>query len=256
LKKLLFIKLFVIVLNVKITVVKPTENFRGMSYSEWVTVWCNWLLSEDPDTYDGGDMLFLRGNVNLKPVGDLEGGPRHLAQKGMYDRTGRSGERIFEGTSIMIPVIVSMLSISDVYEGTKMRTPQQLWYYTNIDIERGAGLWATIMKKEEKRTYRIVENIKDYKVVTPLFKLIVPDTSKLMNKMDIPIMPGLYDTVAAGFFILIRSLPPSTYRINFGGQGIGEYHTNSLYDIVVQGRRRISLKDDSNRIVTFKQSWI
>ena len=74
--------------------------------------------------------------------------------------------------------------------------------------------------------------------------------------MDIPIIPGLYDTVAVGFFILIRSLPPSTYRINFGGQGIGEYHTNSLYDIVVQGRRRISLKDDSNRIVTFKQSWM
>jgi hypothetical protein len=60
------------------------------------------VLSEEPDTYDGGDMLFLIGNVNLKPVGDLEGRPRHLAQKGMYDRTDRSAERIFEGTLIAI----------------------------------------------------------------------------------------------------------------------------------------------------------
>jgi hypothetical protein len=35
----------------KIDVVRPTENFRGMSYSEWTTIWSNWLFSEDPDTY-------------------------------------------------------------------------------------------------------------------------------------------------------------------------------------------------------------
>ena len=52
----------------KIDVVRPTENFRGMSYSEWATIWSNWLFSEDPDTYDGGNILFLRGNVSYKPV--------------------------------------------------------------------------------------------------------------------------------------------------------------------------------------------
>lgn len=239
----------------KIPVVKPTENFRGMSYSEWAKVWCNWLLSEDPDTYSGGDMLFLRGNVNFKPVGNLKDGPRHVAQRGIYDRTGNAGEKIFEGTSIMIAVIVSMLSIGDIYEGTKMRTPQQLWYYSNLDIDRSTSMWASIMKKEDKQPYRIVKDIKNHRVATPLFRLIVPDDSKLMNKIDIPIKPGHYDTVIVGFFILIKSLPPSVYRINFGGQ-IGEYYTNSLYDIVVHGRRRNSLKDDSNRVVTFRQPWV
>src|SRR5215813_5690291 len=150
-----------------------------MSYSQWAIIWCNSLLSEEPDSYDGGDILYLRGNVNLKPVGGLEGGPRHLAQKGIYDRTGRGGERILEGTSVLIPVIVSMLSIGDIYEGTKMRTPQQLWYSSNIDTERGDSMWAIIMKKGEKRIYRIVKNIRNYKVVTPVFRLIVPDNSKL-----------------------------------------------------------------------------
>lgn len=238
----------------KITVVKPTENFRGMSYSEWATVWCNWLLSEMP-AYDGGDMLFLRGNVNLKPVGGPEEGPRHLARKGIYDKTGKSGERILEGTSVLIAVIVSMLSIGDVYEGTKMRTPQQLWYCANVDTERGDLIWASIMKKGEKRAYRIVNDIKNYKVITPVFKLIVPDNSKLINQMDIPMIPGEYNTVTVGYFILIKSLSPSAYRINFGGR-TGEYYTNSLYDIVVGGRRRNSLKDDSARGVNFKQAWI
>jgi hypothetical protein len=238
----------------KTNVVKPSDNFKGMSYSQWATVWCNRLLSEDPDTYDGGDILFLRGNVNLKPIGGLKGGPRHLAQKGMYDRTGRSGERILEGTSVFIPVIVSMLSIGDIYEGTKMRTPQQLWYSSNIDTERGDSMWASIMKQGEIRAYRIVKNIREYKVVSPVFRLIVPGNSKLMNKIDTPMLPGEYQTVTVGYFILIKSLQPSTYRINFGGR-TGEYYTNSLYDIVVDGRRKNSLKDDSDSVVNFKQAW-
>jgi hypothetical protein len=240
----------------RINVVRPNENFRGMSYSEWVTAWSNWLLSEDPDSYDGTDMLFLRGNVNYKSVGDSEAEPRHIDPRGIYDRTGQSGERIFEGTSIFIPVIVSMFSIGDIYEGTKIKTPQQLRYITNIDTDRSGSMWATIMKKGERRAYKIVDNIKDYRVATPLFKLIVPENSFLMDKTDVPTKPGIYDTVSVGFFLLIRSLTPSTYRINFGGNGVGGYYTNSLYDISVEGKRRDSLKDESNPIITFKQPWI
>lgn len=239
----------------RINIVRPTENFRGMSYSEWATVWSNWLLSEDPDTYDGSDVLFLRGNVNYKPLGDSENGPRHIDPRGIYNRTGQSRERIFEGTSILIPVIVSMFSIGDIYEGTKVKTPQQLRYITNIDTDRSGPMWATIMKKGERQAYRIVDNLKDYRVATPLFKLIVPESSLLRDKADVPIRPGIYDTVSVGFFLLIRSLTPSTYRINFGGNGVGGYYTNSLYDITVEGKRRDSLKDESNPAVTFNQPW-
>jgi len=241
----------------KIDVVRPTENFRGMSYSEWATIWSNWLFSEDPDTYDGSNILFLRGNVSYKPVDDSEeGGPRHIDLRGIYDRTGQNGERIFEGTSILIPVIVSMFSIGDIYEGIKLKTPQQLRYTANIDLDRGGPMWATIMRKGERHAYKIVNNIRDYRVATPLFKFIVPDNSLLMDKAEVPVRPGIYDAVTVGFFLLIKLLVPSTYRINFGGKGTGAYYTNSLYDITVQGKRRDTVKDESSSTVTFKQPWM
>ena len=61
-----------------IEVVSPNENFGGMSYGEWAIEWNKWLFSEDPDTYDGGNVLFLRGNVDYRPVGKEPGSPRYV----------------------------------------------------------------------------------------------------------------------------------------------------------------------------------
>jgi hypothetical protein len=237
-----------------LSVVKPFKNFKGMSYSEWVMAWCNWLFSEDPDTYDGGDIIFLRGNLDYKPVNDSGEGPRFVDPKGIYDRTGLNGQTIFEGTSLLVPVIVAMLVPGELYEGTRLRTPEQLRYSANIEIHKSGPMWATIMKKGDRRAYKIVNNLRDYYVVTPLFRLIVPENSLLMGKSDVPYEPGSYDMIAAGFFLLITSLLPSTYRINFGGKS-GAYHTDSVYDITIQGKRKETLRDVSNKHRIFKQSW-
>ena len=85
-----------------------------MSYSEWVITWCNWLFSEDPDTYDGGDILFLRGNVNYLPVNDSGVGPRFIDPDAIYDRTGQNGQTIFERTAILVPVMVAMLVMEEL----------------------------------------------------------------------------------------------------------------------------------------------
>ena len=52
------------------------------------------------------------------------------------------------------------------------------------------------------------------------------------------VKPGLYDTVVGGFFVIIRSLPRGKYRVEFGGEGRGNYSTNSIYDVVVEGIRK------------------
>ena len=213
-----------------------------MSYSEWVITWCNWLYSEDPDTYDGGDILFLRGNVNYLPVNDSGVGPRFIDPDAIYDRTGQNGQTIFERTAILVPVMVAMLVMGELYEGRILRTPEQLRYNVNLDIHKCGPVWATIMKKGEAKPHQIVNNLKYYYVATPLFKLNVPESSSLKDKADITYDPGNYDMVAAGIFLLLRSLPPSTYRINFGGI-TGAYHTDSVYDITIQGKRKETLKD-------------
>ena len=84
-----------------------------MSYSEWVMTWCNWLYSEDPDRNNGGDIIFLRGNVNYLPVNDSGIGPRFIDPKAIYDRTGEDGLTIFERTAILVPVIVGMLIVGE-----------------------------------------------------------------------------------------------------------------------------------------------
>lgn len=235
-------------------VVRPLENHNGMSYSQWAMSWCNWLFSEDPDTYDGGDVLFLRGNVNYQPVSGSESGPRFIDPMGLYDRTGERGQTIFTGTSILVPVIVAMFIPGELYEGKRLETPEQLRYSASIEIQRSGPMWATIMAKRDKNAHKIVKNLKDFYITTPLFRLIVPEYSKLMAKTDLPYKPGTYDMVAAGIFLVITSLHPSTYRINFGGR-TGAYHTDSVYDITIHGKKRESLTDVSSKRRAVVRPW-
>ena len=80
-------KLFqlICIVILKLDIVLPSENFRGISYGEWAAIWYQWLVSEDP-TYYGENILFLRGNINYKPIGGNEGGPRYLDPKAVYYR--------------------------------------------------------------------------------------------------------------------------------------------------------------------------
>lgn len=77
-----------------------------------------------------------------------------------------------------------------------------------------------------------------YRFESPLFKLTVPKDSALNNLVDEALKPGIYDAVAAGYFVLLRRLIPSTYRIVFGSEGPGEYATRSVYDVAVFPNKR------------------
>jgi hypothetical protein len=86
-------------------IVPPEQNFRGLSYGNWAALWWNWLLSEDPECYNGHEILFLRGNVNYGPIGGIKGAPRDLDGIKYYDKTQGKGEKIWSGTPIFFPVI-------------------------------------------------------------------------------------------------------------------------------------------------------
>jgi hypothetical protein len=217
-----------------------------MSYSEWVMTWCNWLFSEDPDSYDGGDIIFLRGNLDYQPVNGSGSGPRFIDPRGVYQRTRENGQTVFKGTAILVPVIVGMFLRGEIYEGTRLKTPEQLRYTANSEIHKSGPIWATILKKGESTAHKIVRNLKDYYIITPLFRFIVPENSFLKDKADVPYPPGSHDMVAAGIFLLITNLPAGTYRINFGGK-TGAYHTDSIYEITIRGKRRETLKDTSGK---------
>ncbi|MFW9875749.1 MAG: hypothetical protein ACFFG0_21815 [Candidatus Thorarchaeota archaeon] len=229
----------------KLDIVLPHENFRGLSYGEWATEWTRWLFSDDP-TYNGEDILFLRGNVNYGPIGGEEGGPQYLDPKAIYYRTGKNREIIFENTSICIGIFTSTFSLGEIYEGRKISSIPYLRYIANKDTD-GGSIWATITKKGEKTT-RIVRDLIKYRFESPLFLLSVPKNSKLRKKMDYPPDPGSYYTITVGYFVILKWLPPGIYRFRFGGNNASAYHTDSVYDVEVVKKIKDKVVDKSGII--------
>ena len=227
----------------KLDTVLPSETFRGMSYGDWIAAWHQWLVSDNP-SYSGEDILFLRGNVNYRSVGDKEDdGPRYLDPKAVYDRTKDNGETIYEGTAILIPILTSHFYIGDFYNGRKITSIPYLRYVTNKDTD-GGSVWATIMKKDDK-VNKIVSDLKEYRFESPLYLLSIPRNSKLRKKMDYPPNPGSYHAITVGYFVLIKSLSAGTYRFRFGGSNGSAYHTDSLYDINILKKRKDNVIDKS-----------
>lgn len=90
---------------------KLNENFNGLSYGNLLARWNNWLLSSNPYYY-GGDILFLRGNVE-----------NYTDSNSFLDMTNFSGngQRISYGTAVFFAVISCQFNIGDYYEGGKDR---------------------------------------------------------------------------------------------------------------------------------------
>ena len=215
--------------------VNPQENFRGLPYGYWASLWWNWLLSDEPDMYRG-DILFLRGNLDYKQV--AEGGPVHIDPNSFFDRTGRKGVKIFENTPVLIPISITVFRIgSDLFDGRLIETEQDARLAGIRDNQESKVMWATISCNGNKPR-KIVNNLHDYFVQSSPFELKISVNSPIRNKMDMPLEAGTFTSLTVGYYILIGSLSPSTYRIRFGTIGRGAYYTDAIYDIIVQGRKK------------------
>jgi hypothetical protein len=239
----------------KYSVVSPQENFRGLSYGCWAGRWWNWLLGDEPDIYRG-DMLFLRGNLDYKPVGD--GGPVHIDPNSFLDRTGKKGEKIFENTPIFFPVSNTVFRIGlDQFDGRLIETEQDARLASIRDNQESKAMWATISSSDNKPR-KIVNHLQDYLVESPLFDLKISGKSPIRKTMDVALEAGSFTSLTVGYYILIRSLAPSTYRIRFGTDGRGAYHTDAVYDITVQGKKKLPVDDSHEYVSTWKRnpnSW-
>ena len=226
----------------KLDIVLPSESFKGMSYGDWITVWHNWLNSADP-TYNGENIVFLRGNVNYRSIDGKEDSPRYLDPNDVFDGTEDINDTIYEDTAFLIPILTSHYNIGERYNGRKITSIPDLRSVTNEDTD-GGSIYATIKKKGNKIT-KIVSDLKDYRFESPLYFLSIPKDSKLRTKMDYPPKPGNYHAIIVGYFILIKSLSSGTYTFKFGGSTGSAYHTNSVYNIDVKEKRKDNVIDKS-----------
>jgi hypothetical protein len=235
---------------VNIDVIPISQNFRGMSYGQWATVWDNWLMSEDPDSNVRKDILFLRGNLDYSPVGVGHKNPRFMRHNSILDRSGKYGESIFSNTAVFIPVLTSRYSLGDIYDGRRITDKVGLRDAVNTDTDESLKIWAVITNLKNQKSSPIVDDLHEFRLESPAYKLTIATKGKLRNKTEFFTKPGIYDSIVAGFFLLIRRLPVGRYRLRFGGEGRGKYHTDSMYDLSVRGVRKGIVSDTSTRLTT------
>lgn len=239
------------VLAYKYKIVDPKEVFRGLTYGQWVSVWYNNLMSKYPDIVyrEGKSMAFLRGNVEYA-YGKQED-PKNPQNRIFSSMTNEQKIIIQDDTALFIPVISTMLSLGDSYQGQTMNDELSLRSAARRDTVNGGPVGAQI-KKRPGAVVRLVPNgldvpneLDEYYVETPLFPLSVSESSSIRKTIEDPLEPGPYQAIVVGIFVIIYDLEPGKYRLAFYGRGVGRYTTRSIYDIDVM-QAESKLKDISD----------
>jgi hypothetical protein len=208
-------------------VLKPWENYRGISYGELLVRWSNWLVSDNPDKYVDTDMLYLRGNLGYQDN-----------QNTFYSR---SNVQIREGTAILVPIVTTLYSFGDSYDGQLISDEFYLRKAVREHVDAAGPFWATIegASHQSGSPKKLVPNLSLYRMESPLFQLNISKLNPFLNKLDEPMYPGTHTSLASGYFILLRDLIPSKYAIRFGGKGMGNFFTDALYEIVITKKDKI-----------------
>jgi len=186
-------------------IVPPHENFRGLSYGCWASIWWNWLFS---DQVQCGPVYFLRGNTDKEHE---------------IIRIGRNGLTLSSGTAIFFPIICTI-------------TTQLMFPHAKTQMIR--RMESTERQKNPlvlKATINgiSIPNLENYYAESPEFILEIPKSSKLRASFDIPVHTGSAPAVAAGYWLLLRPLPSGTYRIDFKGKHKDEFITHGEYTVKV-----------------------
>jgi hypothetical protein len=201
----------------------PKYVFRGLTYGQWVGVWLNNLLSEKPDIvyHEGKSMAFLRGNVEFAYDQQVE------LKRDVYSlMTNEKQITIQEDTAVFVPVICTMFVLGNEYQGQIMNNELSMRNSARRDTVSGGKIGSNTPQ-------RLVNDLNEYYVETPLFPLSVPQASAYKSTIESPMEAGPYQALVVGVFVIIKGLKEGVYRLSFYGRGVGKYLTRSVYDIQV-----------------------
>ena len=215
-------------------VLQPSENFRGISYGDMIARWHSWLMSANPDNYNFGDILFMRGSI------------------GYHDRKDvyyfKPNVVISEGTAILIPVVTTIFNYGDSDQGKQINDELSLRQAIKDHVNAAGPFWATLeeINNSTKLLKKIVCNLELFRVESPIFQLVISPKNPFLNKMYEPLFPGSHTALGSGYFLLLHNLLPGKYRIRFGGNGMYNFYTDALYEITITDRHKVK-KDISGQ---------
>lgn len=221
-------------------VVKISENYRGLSYGDVISTWLRWLLSENPDAHQYGDILFLRGSLGY-----------HNSNSTYLESFIEIPERM----GILVPIVTTHFSMGDFYEGKPIKSEFYLRKAVREHVDAAGPFWGTLERMgEDYKVFRLVPNLESFRVESVPFQLDVSEKNPFLDKMDEPVYPGKYTALVSGYFVLLRDLPVGSYRLRFGGYGMDNFYTDSLYEINVISKEKNKVKDVSG--LTFAPNFL
>lgn len=212
-------------------VVQTNENYRGLSYDDIIIRWHRWLLSDKPDQQSYEDIQFLRGSVGY-----------HKSKSSYLS----ASVEIPQGTGILVPIVTTHYNLGEHYQGLIIQDEFSLRRAVREHVDAAGPFWAILEMNERHPTvFKLVQNLESFRVESMPFELNISEHNPFLNKMDEPTCPGIHTAMVAGYFVLLRKLPVSSYKIRFGGYGMDGFFTDSLYAIRITPREKI-VKDVSS----------
>jgi hypothetical protein len=171
----------------------------GRSWEEWVTLWCNWMLS-----------IPKKNNPSLDETGKYCS--VNQSDKNVWFLTGTFGNTvpiirkctITEGKAILFPVLEKEDSLA---EDSDLRTDSDL-------IKRSRDATDRVLHMQASINGHKVEHIENYRVHSGAFDLTFPDD----NVYDV--RPGLTRSVCDGYWLFIKPLPLGKHYIHFKGENL------------------------------------
>ena len=113
--------------NSDFRIVQPDQTYNGMTYSDLMSTWWNWVMGENPDYRNDDKMMFLRGNftsIYKRTVDQVKENELSLGYDPMFinNRTGLRGITISTNTQLFFPVSNIHFVVTDRHEATELNT--------------------------------------------------------------------------------------------------------------------------------------
>ena len=212
------------------------ETLRGMSLSNWLGEWVQWLHGSSVD-YNSkpGEILHTRGGLSYT---GLAGGPRKQLDT-------KNAQEVFITTQVpvYVNVLTSFYFLGESHPSGSLDTFNEVISACRDDFQRSHVLAAEINDAGLQYVY-----VEAYD-----FAVKVHPNSFLADQFEMPVARGAeLRGCAVGYISLIRSLPIGEYHIKTHNQGVRQYESESDYTIHVRNDDGSNFFTDTEFIIKNK----
>ncbi len=213
----------------KLNYVKMDENFRGMTLSNWLGEWVQWLHGATVDYgRQPGEVLHTRGGLSYAYAGGVIGAPRIQAITQNIESV-----EITDKVPVYINILTSFYFIGENHPRGNLATLTEVMTACMDDFQRSAVVTATIQEKNDSSATPLTQNLVQSNDIT----VYVHPDSLLAQSFEMPVEKGsILKGCAISFMCLIKSLPAGEYKVITSNVGVRGYRSDSEYTIKVQSQ--------------------